>query len=111
MAEGAAQGAANLRGNADGAAIIVGDDGIGIPAAHLPYVFDRFYRVDTARTRTGARPGAGLGLAITKWIAEAHGGTIAVQSRPGRGTVFTVSLPKHRELPPAGVAPEPTLLG
>ena len=93
------------------AAIIVGDDGIGIPAAHLPYIFDRFYRVDTARTRTGARPGAGLGLAITKWIAEAHGGSIAVQSRPGRGTVFTVSLPRHREAPPAGGASEPTLLG
>ena len=93
------------------AAIIVGDDGIGIPAAHLPYIFDRFYRVDTARTRTGARPGAGLGLAITKWIAEAHGGSIAVQSRPGRGTVFTVSLPRHREAPPAGGATEPTLLG
>jgi signal transduction histidine kinase len=81
------------------AAIIVGDDGIGIPAADLPHIFDRFFRVDTARTRTGARPGAGLGLAITKWIAEAHGGSITVQSRVGRGTVFTVSLPKHPELP------------
>ena len=92
------------------AALIIGDDGIGIPAAHLPRIFDRFYRVDTARTRTGARPGAGLGLAITKWIAEAHGGSITVQSRPGRGTVFTVSLPRSRETtpvpshrPPAGV--------
>ncbi len=84
----------------EAAALIVGDDGIGIPPASLPHIFDRFYRADTARTRTGARPGAGLGLAITKWIAEAHGGTIAVQSRPGRGTVFTVSLPKfHSEAP------------
>lgn len=82
------------------AALIIGDDGIGIPAAHLPLIFDRFYRVDTARTRTGARPGAGLGLAITKWIAEAHGGSITVQSRPGRGTVFTVSLPRARETTP-----------
>ena len=82
------------------AALIIGDDGIGIPAAHLPRIFDRFYRVDTARTRTGARPGAGLGLAITKWIAEAHGGSITVQSRPGRGTVFTVSLPRSRETTP-----------
>ncbi|PYO66838.1 MAG: two-component sensor histidine kinase, partial [Gemmatimonadetes bacterium] len=44
-------------------------------------------------TRTGERPGTGLGLAICKWIAEAHGGTIAVTSRPGRGTTFVVSLP------------------
>ncbi len=76
------------------AAIIIGDNGIGIPPADLPHIFDRFYRVDTARSRTGERPGSGLGLAITKWIAEAHGGTITVQSRQGRGTVFTVSLPK-----------------
>jgi signal transduction histidine kinase len=73
-------------------ALIVGDNGIGIPAADLPHIFDRFYRADTARSRTGERPGAGLGLAITKWIAEAHGGAISVHSRPGRGTVFTVSL-------------------
>jgi len=83
----------------DTVAIVVGDDGIGIPAADLPHIFDRFYRVDTARSRTGARPGVGLGLAITKWIAEAHGGTIGVQSRPGRGTVFTVTLPRHPEAP------------
>jgi two-component system OmpR family sensor kinase len=75
-------------------ALIVGDNGIGIPVAELPHIFDRFYRVDTARSRTGEHPGAGLGLAITKWIAEAHGGAIAVQSRPGRGTVFTVTLPR-----------------
>ncbi len=93
----------------ESAAIIIGDNGIGIPASHLPHIFDRFYRVDTARTRTGARPGAGLGLAITKWIAEAHGGTIAVQSRPGRGTVFTVSLPRAPELP-AAPATDPTPL-
>jgi len=81
-------------------ALIVGDDGIGIAAADLPHIFDRFYRADIARTRTGDRPGTGLGLAITKWIAEAHGGTIGVQSRPGRGTVVTVTLPK--EQPAAG---------
>jgi signal transduction histidine kinase len=76
-------------------ALVVGDDGIGIAAADLPHIFDRFYRVDHARSRTGDRPGAGLGLAITKWIAEAHGGSIAVQSRSGRGTVFTVTLPRE----------------
>ncbi len=78
----------------EAAAIIIGDNGIGIPPADLVHIFDRFYRVDTARSRTGERPGSGLGLAITKWIAEAHGGTITVQSRQGRGTVFTVTLPK-----------------
>ena len=57
-------------------------------------MFDRFYRADIARTRTGERAGAGLGLAICRWIAEAHGGSIDVQSRPGRGTTFTVSLPR-----------------
>ncbi len=81
-------------------AIVVGDNGIGIPAGDLLHIFDRFYRVDPARSRTGERPGTGLGLAITKWIAEAHGGHITVQSRLARGTVFTVTLPKS----PARVA-------
>ncbi|MEO8140987.1 MAG: ATP-binding protein, partial [Gemmatimonadota bacterium] len=90
----------------EAAAIIIGDNGIGIPPTDLPHIFDRFYRVDTARSRTGERPGAGLGLAITKWIAEAHGGTITVQSRQSRGTVFTVTLPKAGA---AGVRPFPSL--
>jgi len=72
--------------------IVVVDDGEGIPAEHLPYVFDRFYRVDTARDR--AHGGSGVGLAIAKVITEAHGGTITVHSDgPGRGAVFTVVLP------------------
>jgi signal transduction histidine kinase len=74
----------------------VRDSGIGIAAGDLPHIFDRFWRADQARSRTGERPGTGLGLAITKWIAEAHGGSITVQSRPGRGSVFTVRLPKPR---------------
>jgi two-component system, OmpR family, sensor kinase len=78
---------------ADQILLIVRDSGIGIAAGDLPHVFERFWRADLARTRTGERPGTGLGLAITKWIAEAHGGSIAVQSRPGRGSVFTVTLP------------------
>jgi signal transduction histidine kinase len=78
----------------DGTVVVsVQDTGIGIAAGDLPHIFDRFWRVDQARSRTGQRPGAGLGLAICKWIAEAHGGSIAVQSRPGRGTTFTVVLP------------------
>jgi signal transduction histidine kinase len=77
----------------------VRDTGIGIAAGDLPHIFERFWRADQARSRTGDRPGTGLGLAITKWIAEAHGGTIAVQSRPGRGSVFTVKLPKQTPSP------------
>jgi two-component system, OmpR family, sensor kinase len=73
--------------------LTVADTGIGIAPGDLPHVFDRFWRADTARTRTGERPGTGLGLAICKWIAEAHGGSIEVSSRPGRGTTFVVSLP------------------
>jgi len=74
-----------------GARIEVADDGPGIPAADLPYVFDRFYRVDKARAR--ASGGSGLGLAIVHAIAKAHGGDVTVESAPPRGTTFTVRLP------------------
>lgn len=74
--------------------IVVRDSGIGIAPGDLPHIFERFWRADPARSRTGERPGTGLGLAITKWIAEAHGGSITVQSRPGRGTAFTVTIPR-----------------
>jgi signal transduction histidine kinase len=83
----------------DAVSLIVRDTGIGIAPGDLPHIFERFWRADPARSRTGDRPGTGLGLAITKWIAEAHGGSITVQSRPGRGTVLTVTLPRSR--PPA----------
>jgi signal transduction histidine kinase len=72
----------------------VRDTGLGIAAGDLPHIFERFWRADQSRSRTGDRPGVGLGLAIAKWIVEAHGGSIAVQSRPGRGTMFTIRLPK-----------------
>jgi two-component system, OmpR family, sensor kinase len=86
-----------LTEDADAITFTVRDSGIGIAPGDLPHIFDRFWRADPARSRTGDRPGTGLGLAITKWIAEAHGGTITVQSRPGRGTIFRVRLPKsHR---------------
>jgi two-component system, OmpR family, sensor kinase len=71
----------------------VRDTGIGIPAGDLPHVFERFYRADRARSRSSERAGFGLGLAISRWIAEAHGGGIAVRSRLGRGSTFTVTLP------------------
>ena len=84
----------------------VSDTGIGIAPGDLPHIFDRFWRADSARTRTAERPGVGLGLAICKWIAEAHGGTIEVQSRPGRGTTFSVTLPTS-VAEPAPPAPPP----
>ena len=78
----------------DGTLILgVRDTGVGIAPGDLPHIYDRFWRADPARSRTSARPGAGLGLAISKWTAEAHGGAIDVQSRPGKGTTFTVRLP------------------
>ena len=74
-------------------AFTVRDTGIGMSAADLSHVFERFWRADRARSRTSERGGFGLGLAISQWIAQAHGGRIAVQSRLGRGSVFTVTLP------------------
>jgi two-component system phosphate regulon sensor histidine kinase PhoR len=73
------------------AVLQVADSGEGIPAGELPRVFERFYRVDKARTRqTG---GTGLGLAIVRHVAEAHGGTVRVDSELARGSTFTVTLP------------------
>ncbi len=67
------------------------DQGPGIPNEHQPHVFDRFYRVDRARTREWG--GAGLGLSITRWAVEAHGGGITLKSEEGHGSTFQVSLP------------------
>lgn len=70
----------------------VTDDGEGVAGEHLPRLFERFYRADTARDR--GRGGAGIGLAIAKALTEAHGGHISVDScGPGTGTTFTVSVP------------------
>src|SRR6185369_9195243 len=80
-------------GGGDEISIAVRDTGIGIAATDLPHVFDRFWRADRARSRASERGGFGLGLSISQWIVQAHGGTINVQSRLGRGTVFTVVLP------------------
>ena len=81
----------------DGVSISVRDTGIGISAADLPYVFERFWRADRVRSRSSERGGFGLGLAICKWIAQAHGGTLSVTSRLGRGSTFTVMLPVATE--------------
>lgn len=73
------------------AIIQISDTGIGIPAADLPLIFDRFYRVERARTRSTG--GTGLGLAIVKFIVDMHGGQITVTSQPNQGTTFIITLP------------------
>jgi two-component system, OmpR family, sensor kinase len=88
----------------------VRDTGVGIAAADLPHIFDRFWRADKARSRrvaaevrgSGERGGFGLGLAIAQWIAHAHGGTLTAQSRLARGSIFTVLLP----IAPVGIPSE-----
>jgi heavy metal sensor kinase len=79
-----------------GGTVVVEDTGIGIAPEHLPHVFDRFYRVDKARSR--AEGGTGLGLSIARSIVTAHGGTIELASAPGQGTTCTVTLPLGRDL-------------
>jgi signal transduction histidine kinase len=69
----------------------VADTGPGIPARHLPFIFDRFYRADAARSRS--RGGSGLGLSIARALVLAHGGQIAAQSVEGQGTTLTFRLP------------------
>ena len=80
-----------LESEGNEARLVVEDTGIGIPAESLPHLFDRFYRVDKARSRDVG--GTGLGLAIVKRVAEAHGGTVTAESTPGKGSRFTVVLP------------------
>ncbi len=81
-----------VRKRSGGKAVLrVSDTGRGIPAEALPHVFDRFYRVDKARSREAG--GTGLGLAIARWIAEAHGGSIEAESSEGVGTTLTIVLP------------------
>jgi two-component system phosphate regulon sensor histidine kinase PhoR len=74
-----------------GVLFTVSDDGPGIAAEHLPRIFERFYRVDKARSRD--QGGTGLGLSIVKHLAEGMRASVAVESEPGRGTRFTVTVP------------------
>jgi two-component system, OmpR family, sensor kinase len=83
----------------DNVTFAVRDTGIGISAADFPHVFERFWRADRVRSRMSERGGFGLGLAISQWIAQAHGGTLTASSRLGRGSLFTVTLPIANEAP------------
>ena len=76
--------------------MVVEDTGCGIPSEYLPHIFDRFYRVPGSGTAPGPAQGLGLGLSFVAWIVKAHHGTIDVQSRPGKGTRFTIELPAGR---------------
>ena len=89
QAEGTVRISTRVEG--DRAAIAVADTGIGISAADLPHIFDRFYRADKTRSRVEGH--TGLGLAISKAIVEAEGGSIEVDSAAGAGATFTVRLP------------------
>jgi signal transduction histidine kinase len=80
-----------LESEGNEARLVVEDTGIGMPAEALPHLFDRFYRVDKARSRDVG--GTGLGLAIVKRVAEAHGGSVTAEGTPGKGSRFTVVLP------------------
>jgi two-component system, OmpR family, sensor kinase len=84
------------------AQITVQDQGPGMPEAQVRRIFDRFYRGDAARNQRSS--GAGLGLAIARWITDCHAGTIAADSQPDRGTVVTVSIPLAVPLPAEQVA-------
>lgn len=76
--------------------VVVADTGAGIPPEDLPRIFERFYQVDKSRVGASEARGAGLGLAITKEIVEAHGGQVRAESAAGRGAKFTVRLPLPR---------------
>ena len=82
---------AGTTGDGGTVVITVQDEGCGIDAEHLPRLFERFYRIDKARSRKLG--GTGLGLSIVKHIVQAHGGTVAVESEPGVGSTFTIRLP------------------
>lgn len=94
--------AVELTREGDACVLTVSDNGAGMPAEQVPYVFDRFYRIDSARSRK--QGGAGLGLSITKSIVDLHGGTIEVNSVEGEGTTFRIRLPLHP--PGAGSKPD-----
>ncbi len=94
--------------DAAGAHLVVHDQGIGIPAQHIPRLTERFYRVDSGRSRE--RGGTGLGLAIVKHVLQRHGARLRIESRPGAGSSFSCDFPAAQMLrvtPPADSVPVP----
>ena len=79
----------------DGVHLTVADSGPGIPAEHLPRLFDRFYKVDPSRSVGAAATGSGLGLSIVRAIVERHGGRITAANAAGGGAMFEIVLPAH----------------
>lgn len=77
----------------NGVRLVVRDTGTGIPEAHLPHIFDRFYKSDASRTDPYSKSGSGLGLSIVKAIVERHGGTVSAANAPSGGAEFTITLP------------------
>jgi signal transduction histidine kinase len=92
-----------LEPHRDGALLEVRDTGVGIDASEIPHIFERFYRGSRANEARGS--GSGLGLAIAKSIVDMHGGRIAVESRVGAGTTFTVTLPRDPRRVETAAAP------
>jgi len=82
-------------GNGDRVDLQISDTGSGIRPEDLPHIFEHFYRADESRARSSG--GTGMGLAIVKSLVEAHGGYVRVESAPGSGSTFTVTLPKASE--------------
>jgi len=87
------KGSVKMKVNSDGKKVLISveDNGIGIPREDLPFIFERFYRVDKSRSRNEG--GTGLGLSICKWITDAHGGYMSVDSGLGEGSAFNIYLP------------------
>ncbi|WP_437043077.1 SpoIIE family protein phosphatase [Streptomyces sp. enrichment culture] len=87
------------------AVVIVSDTGVGVPEAEMPRLFERFHRIENARSRSNE--GSGIGLALVRELVGLHGGSITAESRPGEGTAFTLRIPfGTAHLPPGSVEPE-----
>lgn len=100
----------NVAATRSEAHLVVRDTGIGIAPEHLPHIFERFYRADPARRRTGGSS-SGLGLAIVAWIVRTHGGSVVVSSQVGRGSCFTVTVPLTPPAQPRGPLPPQARVG